>query len=268
VKKMNDIKEFWNTRTKKYGHTGWSNSFIYAYDQQARLMAVEKILNSLSFNTSLALDFGTGSGDFAGLLAKYFESVIAFDISDAVIRKAKKKYGQIKNIQFIGGNNIEEIGIPFNTVDVILTVTVLDHIMADCELTKILKYFERLLNEKGIIVAFEYALNHKKSPTSYQRFMQLEDWRTIFLNCGFSLDKSYGFYHPSEDPCESYLSYKSHTTGIKGKMLRLLAKVHPEFANKYLNKLASRYLLAKNDFWGENRPGSSPLKIMIFRKVK
>lgn len=48
---MNDIKEFWNARVEKYSHTGWSNSFIYAYDQQARLTAVEKILNSLSFNT-------------------------------------------------------------------------------------------------------------------------------------------------------------------------------------------------------------------------
>ena len=43
--------------------------------------------------------------------------------------------------------------------------------------------------------------------------------------------------------------------GIKGKMLRLLAKVHYESVNKHLSKLANRHLLAKNDFWGENRPG-------------
>ena len=87
------MKEFWNDRVKKYGHTGWADNFIYAYDQQARLLAVEKIVNSLTCEKTLALDFGTGSGDFANLLSKYFDKVIAFDISDTVIEIAKYENG-------------------------------------------------------------------------------------------------------------------------------------------------------------------------------
>lgn len=51
---------FWNDRVKKYGHTGWGDKVIYAYDQQARLITIETILNSLTCNKSVALDFGTG----------------------------------------------------------------------------------------------------------------------------------------------------------------------------------------------------------------
>jgi len=108
MKETNEIKEFWNNRIRKYGHTGWADSLIYAYDQQARLIAIGEILNSLTCNKSVALDFGTGSGDFANLLSKQFDKVIAFDISDVVVEIAKRKYGKAENIQFYCGNHIDE----------------------------------------------------------------------------------------------------------------------------------------------------------------
>ena len=74
---MDDSKDFWNGRVKKYGHTGWADIFIYAYDQQARLRVIENILKQLEFNKSLAFDFGTGTGDFANLLLGYFEKEIS-----------------------------------------------------------------------------------------------------------------------------------------------------------------------------------------------
>ena len=224
VNNIKDIKEFWNNRAKKYGHTGWADSLIYAFDQQARILAIKNILTSLDCNKSLALDFGTGLGDFANLLSKYFKKVIAFDISEAVIRVAKRKYEKVKNIQFHSGNHIEKIGIynfPNETVDLILSVTVLDHIISDPELIKTLKYFQKILRQDGIIIAFEYSLDYEKQVTLYQRFMKLEEWRSIFLHCGFYLYKYYGFYHPVEMPCLSYLSYKSRISGVKGKILRL-----------------------------------------------
>jgi len=262
------MKDFWNNRAKKYGHTGWTDNFIYIYDQQARLLAIEKILNSFTGNKSIALDFGTGSGDFANLLAKYFKEVIAFDISDAAIEIAKGKFGKAENIQFLSGNHIEEIQIPAGKVNLILTVTVLDHITDDSELIKTLKYFQKIISEDGIIIVLEYALDMKKQSNYYQRFMTLEEWRTIFLNHGFHLHKYYGFYHPIESQCDSYLSYKRCTSGIKGTVLKLFTKyLSSTLVNGYLNRLATKYLQGRDDFFWEGRK-PSPIKIMVYFKNK
>jgi len=269
MEKINDIKEFWNNKVKKYDNTGWGDNFIYAYDQQARLIAIEKILKSLNLNKSVALDFGTGSGDFAALLAKYFEEVIAFDISDAVIKVAKQRYRNIKNIQFFCGNNIEEVGIDNNTVDVILSVTVFDHIISDSGLFKTLKHLKGILSENGAVIALEYALDYERAKTFYQRFMKLDEWRSLFLNCGFYLHKYYGFYHPMEVPCESYLSYRSHIRNLKGKILGLCIKhMNYKLVNKYLNRLGNENLQGKNDFFWEDNQKQSPTKIMILKKLK
>lgn len=265
---MKDMKEFWNGRTKKYGHTGWSDNFIYAYDQQAKLLAVERVLSSLTCNESVALDFGTGSGDFANFLSKYFNRVIAFDISDTVIEIAKRRYGNVKNIEFHSGDNIEEIGI-LQPVDLILSVGVLDSIMDDFELTKALGHFQNILREDGIVIAFECALDYEKPKAYYQRFTKFEEWGSLFLNAGFYLDKVYGFYHPVEHPCDSYLSYRMRIKGVRGRILRLFGKyVSYRTVNEYLNRLATKHLQGKDDFFGEGNEKQSLTKIMTFRKLE
>lgn len=264
---MSDIKEFWDSRVKRYGHTGQADRFIYAYDQQARLLAIEKILNSLTCDKSCALDFGTGSGDFANLLSKYFQQVIAFDISDVVIEVAKKNIKKCRNVQFYSGNHIENISIPNNIVDLVLLVTVLDHIMDDSELVKTLKYFWKILKNNGFIIVLESAYNYDKPKNSYKKFTKFNDWLSIFSDCGFSLYKYYHFYDPIEYPCASYLSYRSHIGCIKGKILRSIIKyVNRRLVDKYLNRLAVAHLRGKDDFFWENNSKTSSTKIMIFRK--
>jgi len=163
----------------------------------------------------------------------------------------------------------DEVGIANNTVDVILSVTVLDHIMSDSELIKTLRHFKSILNENGAVIAFEYSLDNERPKTSYQRFMKLEEWRSTFLNCGFYLHRYYGFYHPVENPCESYLSYRSHIRGLREKVLRLFSKyVNRQLVDKYLNRSASKNLQEESDFFWQDNETQSPIKIMIFRKVE
>ncbi|MFA6097236.1 MAG: class I SAM-dependent methyltransferase [Candidatus Paceibacterota bacterium] len=261
---MNKIKKFWDNRVDKYGHTGWSDSSIYAYDQQARLMAVEKILQLMALNGSIALDFGTGVGDFADLLSRYFNKVVAFDVSESVIVKAKKRYGRVKNIQFFSGGSIENVPVSNKALDLVLSVTVLDHIIDDSELARTIKHFQGILKDNGTLIIFEYALDHKKQKTQYQRFMELEEWRSMFLESGFSLNKYYNFYHPIEHPCDSYLSYRN---SFLVKALNMFSKyTASHLASGYLNELARRYLKGKRDFLIEDNKESSPIKIMIFKR--
>lgn len=263
------MNEFWEDRAKKYGHTGWGDVVIYAYDQQARLLAIERILNSLTYNKSIALDFGAGVGDFSNLLSEHFAKVISFDISDNAIKLAQKKYGMKKNIEFICNDHIEDIGIPDNKVDFILSVTVLDHILDDFELIRAVRYFETKMKCGGFLILFEYSLDYEKNRTSYQRFMKLDEWMTIFLEHNFYLYDCYNFYHPMEQPCTSYKLYRNSIKGYQESILRILAKYGMNrIASKYLTKLASMYLEGKEDFFWKENEQNSPLKIIVFKKAE
>ena len=201
-------------------------------------------------------------------MSKKFEKVIAFDVSCAAVEVAKKRYGNTEKINFICKNNIREAGIARNTVDMILSVTVLGHIMGDSELIQTINHFRDILTKDGTIIAMEYATDYEKPTTSpYQRYMKLKEWQSIFLQCGFHLHKYYGFYHPIEIPCRSYSSYARRFQNFRGKILRLfLNRFNHDIVNRHLNRLANKYIRGQNDFFGQEDQQQSPTKIMIFRK--
>jgi hypothetical protein len=64
------LRQFWQTRYAKHGHTGWSDSAIYAYDQLERLAIVGSAIERLGNGPETALDYGCGSGDFSPLLLR------------------------------------------------------------------------------------------------------------------------------------------------------------------------------------------------------
>ena len=259
----------WDIRAQRYGHTGWADQVIYAYDQQARLSAIKKVIDDLDCGRSLALDFGTCSGDFANLLSQGFERVIAFDISESVIKVARNRYHKGENIEFVSGEDIKQLAIGDNTLDIILSVTVLDHILDNVKFGQILSRFHALLKNKGFVVALEYALGFEKPSNSYQRFMQLKEWTSVFNSMGFYLHKCYGFYHPVEVPSGSYLEYVKSLGIVRAKIFRLLTRnraIH--LVGKHLSELASKSLQGKQDFFWEVTARQSPLKIMIFKKIE
>ena len=265
---MKDLKEFWNQRAKKYGHTGWIDPVIYAFDQQARILSIEKILSSLNFDNSAALDFGTGSGDFAGLLSKYFKRVIAFDISEAVIKIAEQRYKENENIKFYCADNINKIGIGERSLDLILSITVLDHIMDYSELFATVRHCQTILKDTGFFIILESAGNSQKPKSFYKKFTKFSQWLSLFSDRGFLLYAYYQFYDPLECPCESYMSYRAGLGGLKAKIARLLAcNFHYRRADSYLKKLAKEHLETKSDFFWQGDQRESPVKIMIFRKL-
>lgn len=260
------MREFWENRAKKYGHTGWSDVLIYAYDQQARLLAVEEILKSLTYKNSVALDFGAGVGDFSNILSRYFTKVISFDISNNAVNIAKRKYQLNENIQFVSGSNINGVWIEKGTIDAIFSITVLDHILDDSELIETVRYFSDIITQDGILILLEYSLDFKKGRTSYQSFRTLNEWILILSKCNFCLYEYYNFNHPLDQPCASYEAYRNSIKGYKENTLKILAKLGMyNIVGKYSKKLANKYLEGKNDFFWEEDGKKSPLKIMIFK---
>ncbi|HEY1267362.1 MAG TPA: methyltransferase domain-containing protein [Candidatus Binatia bacterium] len=254
---MADAK-YWDDRATRFGHTGWADPVVYAFDQAARLAAVERILASTWVRRGLALDFGAGSGDFTRLLAKHFARVLAFDISPIVTAHAQAKYGSIRNIEFCHGESVKNLALEDGSIDVILSVTVLGHILDDSECRDTLSFFRRKIDNKGILIAFEATPVAERDGGGYQRFRTREQLRKLFDEAGFTLQKQYGFYNPDEEASRSYIRY------ARDFRVRLLQRLRfGKLARAVFRNTAGKILAAGNDCLWDARP-ADPMSVMIF----
>lgn len=67
------LAKYWGERFRRYGHTGWADELIYAYDQSLRLKAIDKALTRAKVAVSSVthvLDVGCGTGDLVLEFAK------------------------------------------------------------------------------------------------------------------------------------------------------------------------------------------------------
>jgi SAM-dependent methyltransferase len=224
------------------------------------LHALSKVLDKFSIERNVALDFGSGSGDFSRLLSSMFLNVISFDISDVMKNLNQDKNRMFKNIEFYSGNFEENINLNDGTLNLILSVTVLGHLMDEKVLNNYLNFFYQKLKSDGLIIAFEYTPENSMNPSEYQRFLTFLEWKKIFNNNNFDLVKAYGFYSPSESPVNSFKQYKSN---FSIKWLNYFKMF--EFAKKRISKIARKYVLNSEDyFW--NAKDDDLMKIMIFKK--
>jgi ubiquinone/menaquinone biosynthesis C-methylase UbiE len=254
--------EFWDQRASKCGHTGWSSSVTYAYDQLARLKAIEAILPELS-GRELAIDFGMGSGDFTALLSGAFQSVVACDIAPRVIEIARQRYGHLGNVRFVHAPEPEAIDVPDASCDLSLSITVLGAILEDDELVAVLRRLRRATKPSGALVALEVTSPEDQAAGTYLKFRSFSRWRALFEDAGFFLAKDYGFHHPLEAPSDSFMTHVRHP------MVRLLARAS-RFTNniawvrRYYDRRAHSVLSDRSDFFWPGRPGDR-MKIMVFK---
>jgi ubiquinone/menaquinone biosynthesis C-methylase UbiE len=253
---------FWDERARKCEHTGWADATIYAYDQLARLQAIERIIASAGLNHGTALDFGTGSGDFASLLGRTFTNVVACDISSAVVEVARRKHGHHRGVKFLRAGSPSDLGLADGSLDLVLSITVLGHIMNDDDLRETVRGFRRLLRESGVLIALEYTPAVEMEATRYQRFLTFDGWLSRLSACGFVLRKHYGFYHPKERLCPSYDAYRSQG------MVRLLGRLQRYLRNRsWITRLcterAEAVLARSKDFFWEGREDDA-IRIMLF----
>jgi len=252
--------EYWNNRARKFGHTGWSNHLIYAFDQSARLKAIEHIIAKIQIARNTALDFGTGSGDFARNLSESFKKVIAFDTAEKVLNIGGSEFGNASNIDYCCEKSVMDLDIADGELDVILSVTVLGHLMDDGNLRAHLKYFYEKLSDDGKIIALEYTPSKELAPAEYQRFLTFNQWKMAFHSINFVLNDCYGFYSPTESPCKSYEMYKDSIT------VKLMGKAQQfGWAKKQLKKMARNFVNDNNDYYWPCEENDR-MKIMIFRK--
>lgn len=127
------------------------------------------------------LDFGCGVGRLTRALAMYFPIVYGLDISDVMIRKAKRFNAGYKNCYFLVNKEDHSLDFPDNHFDFIYSNNVLQHFPNQETALKQISDFIRILKPSGIAL-FQF-------PSSLPFFSRLHPRRrfyNFFKNLGFS----------------------------------------------------------------------------------
>lgn len=234
------MSEYWDKRMENSGHTGWSDPAIYAFDQSIRIRAVKKILAASGNNM---LDFGCGTGDFSKALSSDFKHIFLYDICDPALEYAQKRISNSVSI-----NSLDELEKSYEGVfDVILSVTVLQHIMDDTQLANTLKILKNSLNSDGKLLVVE---SFFQKGNSLQREWGYSQFEKMIGQTGFLIHKKYDFYYPDNN-CKLFRKY------IKRFDVRLLRKIYiitkkkklKKMIEQRLSKISSKYNSHEEDFY-------------------
>jgi len=249
---MRDLA-FWSARVRRYGHTGWSDAATYAYDQRLRLKAAHALLSGLPAQARRsALDFGCGVGDFCAVLAAHADGVVGFDLSPAAIRRAAQ-LNAAPNVHYV--SNADEVWAQH--YDLILSVTVLQHVVIDADLQALVHRFAEALNLGGRIVVLE-TLAGVPAESGYLKRRTLVHLLAVFAAAGLQPVAHCGFYHPTECPTPAYRAYRQR--GLVRVLSRLAGwRIAP--AQALLKRIARR--AADADMAYLDQP-ASPTQWLVF----
>jgi len=215
---MKDENNIWELRAKKYGKKAVGNLTDPLWDREENILRWTALKKSLKhIKGQKALDIGTGIGHFAIKLAKRGFIVSANDISPTLISIAKQRSIENKvNIDFFCCA-IQDLPFPSNTFDVVLSVTVLQHILEVDDYKRSIKKIIDITKINGTIAIIEYSpkvLSGSFEQRSNKAEMMIprtrDEWITDFENQGVRFYKEkgirfFGYYQGKK----RYLHYKN-----------------------------------------------------------
>jgi ubiquinone/menaquinone biosynthesis C-methylase UbiE len=254
AKKISDPESFWNERFDEFGKlsTGFTDELLYRYDDKLRRKAFSSKID-LKKKPKI-LDVGCNYGPWTLSLAKMGLDVTGIDISSQAIKEAKKiAFDNNVQIRYLA-KKAEDIEFGDEKFDIILSVTVLQHILDDKLYSKSLRKFHKYLEEGGKLVLIESAPNRKKrDKLSYKKERTFRKQIDLCREAGFRLVDYSGI---------DFLTY-SFYWGIN--ILPL-----PKKLKKLMQRTSIPITYFMDTIIGKIRMFSpfSYLKIMVFRKIK
>ncbi len=245
---------YWDERFQNHGHTGHADPFVYSFDQTARYYAVESILQQIPSNSNYpALDFGCGSGDFLGLLNRYYPKVVGYDISTKAIESLTQQYKQA-SIKVSGNFNEVKVTAPYQFI---LSVTVLQ-VLSNSELSQKLQQLSEMLNDGGYFLCLEFFSNDERNRLLNEDKATETHWHKCLSANHLKVKQSYTFYNPVLHPCKSWLRYKRHP------ILNLLKPIrHKTWVKKLYLQKALELIHQEKDVINIS---GSPFKITLLQK--
>ncbi len=231
---------------------------MYAYDQQERLEVVSSALGpaAASGAAGRAIDFGCGTGDFSRrLLDRGFE-VCGYDpfVEPRLTHRA-----------FTYARRYEDIPYEAASVDLVLSVTVMDHLLEADELDRALELIREKLKPGGVLLLLEYCLDDEGQRTeamadsSYQAFRTRQEWTAHLANHAFSHEETWTVPHPVENPSTGYRAFRRSPV-VRAVSRCRLQSLAPPLARHLLGWAASRQVARHPPSLALQ--GHSPLKLM------
>ena len=180
----------WDQRFKEIGHTGYFERMMYEYDQSLRLRIIKKLTQKLvaDIKNKRVLDVGCGVGDFSFMFANMGADVTGIDITKPAIEKAKENVKGF-SCKFLV-TSIKEMDFTPKSFDIILSITVLQHISNKDLHLSIAKMVESL-NSDGYIFILETApdtLKNTMIDSENQSFRSRNEWIEFFENADIKLN--------------------------------------------------------------------------------
>jgi hypothetical protein len=245
-----DLTDFWVNRYSEIGHTGWKDPIIYAYDQIERLAIISDKIEGIDVWPTIAIDFGCGTGDFSRLMLEEGFKVWGYDpyVSPDV---SHPRFAYVAELE----------GIESDEVGLILSVTVLDHILHNDELEAELDHLRDKISEQGLLLMLEYALD-KSVPTSnkYQAFRTINEWRSHLEMTGWKVSSIEMVPHPKAAPSAGFTHYRR---SMPMRLLRKLFKYY--FLQSFFFEPLRMYAERVFDQHGIGKVDKSPLKLITCR---
>lgn len=208
---MKDVENYWDKRAtslREYeGEEFYTITDIpfYKYRRKRTL----EILDAFDFEDKRILDVGCGDGYYSRCLKKRGADIIGVDISGSMIELAEKntkKEGLIIPYYKISGQRLE---FEENSFDYVLTVAVLQHILDEHILSKLLSEISRVVVIGGGVIIFEHTQT-VAGKGSMRIGRTHNDYKILFKKYRFTL-KEHHIICPSKsgDGLGYYLFYKS-----------------------------------------------------------
>lgn len=137
------LKSPWKIRNKSVMFDAFATEYDFAATLQSKN---DFFIKNLSTNKGAVLDIGCGSGILAFELAKYYENVVAVDLSEKMLDIARQKRAA-PNIEYI---QMDVSSLEFDRqFDLIVSATTFHHLK---HLPTTFKSIKKLLNRHGKVV--------------------------------------------------------------------------------------------------------------------
>lgn len=183
-------REYWDGRARQYGRraAGYLDPLRYQYEEGLRWSAFGRLCPTVP--GMRVLDIGCGVGTWCVRLSKLGCRVVGADISPEMIRMAAKDphveyhVGAVQDLEFLP-----------ETFDLVVSITVLQHIIDEEDFLCALANLRRLLKVGGHAAVLEYSptsLRGVSRQTNYMRYRSRQQWITAFKDQGFSLARETG----------------------------------------------------------------------------
>lgn len=138
---MKKYKKFWNNVDPKY---------LLDYNEDKVKTIIKEVIGNLN-SYEFILDYGCGAGRFIDYLSKAHTEKIFYgvDFSLKMVRLSKQRFINKVNI-YVAQNSGKSIPFVNNSIDLVYSITVFQHIPKRQIIISILNEIHRVLNPKGI----------------------------------------------------------------------------------------------------------------------